>query len=53
MPPSANGSIHKRSMTGLLGRVSPELNLMTAFGFGVLGTLWFAWRGSCVVRVKD
>ena len=30
----------------LLWRVSPELNLMVAFGFGVLGTLWFAWRGS-------
>ena len=32
----------------LLWRVSPELNLMVAFGFGVLGTLWFAWRGSSV-----
>jgi MFS family permease len=29
----------------LLWRVSPELNLRVAFGFGVLGTLWFAWRG--------
>ena len=29
----------------LLWRVSPELNLQVAFGFGVLGTLWFAWRG--------
>ncbi len=29
----------------LLWRVSPELNLKVAFGFGVLGTLWFAWRG--------
>jgi len=35
-------------MTGLLWRVSPELNLTVAFGFGVLGTLWFAWRGSSV-----
>ena len=32
----------------LLWRVSPELNLKVAFGFGVLGTLWFAWRGSSV-----
>jgi MFS family permease len=33
----------------LLWRVSPELNLKVAFGFGVLGTLWFAWRGrDCV-----
>ena len=29
----------------LLWRVSPELNLQVAFGFGILGTLWFAWRG--------
>jgi len=29
----------------LLWRVSPELNLEVAFGFGVIGTLWFAWRG--------
>jgi len=29
----------------LLWSVSPELNLKVAFGFGVLGTLWFAWRG--------
>jgi MFS family permease len=32
----------------LLWRISPELNLMVAFGFGVLGTLWFAWRGTSV-----
>ena len=32
----------------LLWRISPELNLKVAFGFGVLGTLWFAWRGSSV-----
>jgi MFS family permease len=25
--------------------VGPEVNLLTAFGFGVLGTLWFALRG--------
>ena len=29
----------------LLWRVSPELNLQVAFGCGVMGTLWFAWRG--------
>ena len=29
----------------LLWRVSPELNLKVAFSFGVVGTLWFAWRG--------
>ena len=32
----------------LLWRVSPELNLKVAFGFGILGTLWFAWRGTSV-----
>ena len=33
----------------LLWQISPELNLMVAFCFGVLGTLWFAWRGrDCV-----
>lgn len=36
----------------LLWRVSPELNLMVAFGFGVLGTLWFAWRGTSVSPTK-
>ncbi|MEI6167818.1 MAG: MFS transporter [bacterium] len=29
----------------LLWQVSPELNLKVAFGFGVLGTLFFAWFG--------
>ena len=29
----------------LLWQVSPELNLQVAFGFGVVGTLLFAWRG--------
>ena len=33
----------------LLWRVSPEVNLLVAFGFGVLGTIWFALRGKdCV-----
>ena len=29
----------------LLWRMSPELNLKVAFAFGVIGTIWFAWRG--------
>ena len=29
----------------LLWRMSPELNLKVAFAFGVMGTLWFAWKG--------
>lgn len=29
----------------LLWRISPEWNLKVAFGFGIAGTLWFAWRG--------
>jgi len=28
-----------------LWQVAPEVNLLTASGFGVLGTLWFAWKG--------
>jgi MFS family permease len=29
----------------LLWQVSPTVNLLTAFGFGVIGTIWFALRG--------
>jgi MFS family permease len=29
----------------VLWSVNPRLNLWTAFGFGVAGTIWFAWRG--------
>lgn len=29
----------------LLWAVSPTVNLLTAFGFGVAGTIWFAWKG--------
>jgi hypothetical protein len=29
----------------LLWAVSPSVNLLVAFGFGVLGTIWFALRG--------
>ena len=28
-----------------LWQVRPEVNLLVAFGFGVLGTLWFALYG--------
>jgi hypothetical protein len=37
----------------LLWSVSPELNLKVAFGFGVLGTLWFAWQGREIPVVSD
>ncbi len=33
-----------------LWKVGPEVNLVTAFGFGLLGTLWFAWKGRDVRR---
>ena len=29
----------------LLWWISPETNLLVAFAFGVMGTLWFAWKG--------
>jgi MFS family permease len=32
-----------------LWQASPEVNLLTAFGFGMIGTLWFAWKGRDVV----
>ena len=32
----------------LLWRISPEVNLLVAFGFGVLGSIWFALRGKDV-----
>lgn len=28
-----------------LWRIGPEVNLLTAFAFGLAGTLWFAWKG--------
>ncbi|MEI7837532.1 MAG: MFS transporter, partial [Planctomycetota bacterium] len=31
--------------SGFLWQISPEVNLLTAFGFGALGTLWFAIYG--------
>ena len=30
---------------GFLWKISHTLNLLTAFGFGVIGTVWFALRG--------
>ncbi len=30
--------------------IGPEVNFLTAFGFGVAGTLWFAWKGRDVSR---
>ncbi len=29
-----------------LWMLSPAVNLLTAFAFGVLGTVWFAWKGT-------
>lgn len=29
----------------ILWGISPELNLKVAFGFGLIGTAWFAWKG--------
>jgi len=29
----------------LLWSIRPEVNLISAFAFGLLGTIWFAWRG--------
>lgn len=37
----------------LLWRISPELNLKVAFAFGVVGTLWFAWKGRDSVASSD
>ncbi|MFZ1683495.1 MAG: MFS transporter [Candidatus Zixiibacteriota bacterium] len=34
---------------GFLWKISPATNLLTAFGFGILGTLWFAIFGKQVV----
>ena len=28
-----------------LWMIDPEVNLLVAFGFGVLGTCWFSWKG--------
>lgn len=35
--------------SGFLWLLSPQTNLLTAFGFGVLGTIWFAIRGTDLV----
>jgi MFS family permease len=34
---------------GFLWKISPATNLLAAFGFGVIGTIWFALRGQEVV----
>jgi MFS family permease len=36
-----------------LWSVRPEVNLFAAFGFGVLGTLWFALRGRDLGAIKE
>ncbi len=36
----------------LLWRIDPRLNLVTAFAFGVAGTIWFAWRGRDLRQVR-
>ncbi len=36
--------------------IGPEVNLWVAFGFGVLGTCWFTWKGrdlSRLPRIRD
>jgi MFS family permease len=37
----------------LLWRISPEFNLKMAFAFGVVGTLWFAWKGKDSLSPSD
>jgi MFS family permease len=32
-----------------LWEIAPQVNLLTALGFGAAGTLWFAWKGRDVV----
>jgi len=34
-----------------LWAIRPEVNLLTAFGFGVAGTIWFALRGRDLDRM--
>jgi MFS family permease len=36
-----------------LWQISPATNLLTAFAFGALGTIWFALRGRDLARVGD
>jgi MFS family permease len=35
-----------------LWQASPRWNLLSAFAFGVLGTIWFAWRGRDLGRAQ-
>ncbi|MFH0910375.1 MAG: MFS transporter [Planctomycetota bacterium] len=46
------------SLAAMLGGLlwwgfGPKANLMTAFAFGALGTLWFAWRGRDLAAEKS
>jgi hypothetical protein len=31
----------------------PAINFVTAFAFGVLGTVWFAWKGKDLPVAKE
>jgi hypothetical protein len=35
-----------------LWQASPQWNLLSAFAFGMLGTIWFAWRGRDLGRAQ-
>jgi MFS family permease len=37
----------------LLWSIRPEVNLLTAFAFGMAGTIWFAWRGKDLERPAE
>ena len=36
----------------ILWSTAPEVNLLTAFAFGLAGTLWFAWRGKDLGKAR-
>jgi hypothetical protein len=36
-----------------LWEMSPQVNFLAAFGFGVLGTIWFALRGRDLGPAKE
>ncbi len=37
---------------GFLWQLGPRVNLWTAFGFGLAGTIWFIWRGRDLGRAE-
>lgn len=37
---------------GFLWQLGPRVNLWTAFGFGLAGTVWFIWRGRDLGRAE-